>query len=364
MTRNSTPAVLFLTLVLSACGGGGGGGGSSEDDGGSVVGTSGGPMGPTQLQLEELGEKIFKDVNLSDDGTGTGTQSCESCHDPASGFADPDSMVPVSAGAIATRLGTRNSPTISYAAFIPAFSRLGGTPRGGQFLDGRQPRLEEQAQQPFLNPNEMNMADEAAVITAIMAATYVDEFKTVFGDDIFSDIDDAYVKMSQAIAAFERSAAASPFTSDFDREPTPSYMFTPSEARGRAIFTNLNCDRCHTGSIFSNFEYENIGVPSNPDVVASAGSGFIDEGLKNFTGLSVDAGKFRTPTLRNVASTGPYMHNGVFASLEQVIIFYNDLARPTPEVATNVTTQDVGNLGMDFTDRTDLENFLRTLTDL
>ena len=140
---------------------------------------------------------------------------------PASGFANPDSMVPVSAGAtIATRLGTRNSPTISYAAFIPAFSKIGvgptSTSRGGQFLDGREPRLEEQAQRPFLNAIEMNMADEAAVITAIMFAPYASEFEAVFGDDVFSDIDDAYVKMSQAIAAFERSDTVSPFSSKFD----------------------------------------------------------------------------------------------------------------------------------------------------
>ena len=316
-------------------------------------------------------------MNLSDDGTGAGTQSCESCHDPASGFADPDDTMPVSDSAFAAgpRRGTRNSPTISYAAFIPPFSKLGAISMGGQFLDGREPRLEEQAQQPFLNPIEMNMADRTAVINAIMAATYADEFRAVFGANVFNDIDDAYVKMSRAIAVFERSDTVSPFTSNFDREAAGSYVFTGPEAAGEQIFINMNCGRCHTNlgvsPVFSNFEYENIGVPFNPFVRVNSmdssatlvGNSFIDEGLGAITPDPFDDGKFRTPTLRNVELTAPYMQNGVFNTLAEVIDFYNSRNSANAEEIDNVTNVDVGALGMSAQQMLELEAFLNTLTD-
>ena len=350
---------------------GGGGGSSSQSNGGDVVSTGGGTLtGPPQ-QLIDLGEKIFKDKNLSSNGT----QSCESCHDPASGFADPDNTRPVSEGAILLRLGTRNSPTISYAREIDPFSSI-PSPNGGLFLDGREPRLEEQAQRPFLNKIEMNMIDEAAVVTALMAASYAEDFKAEFGDNVFNNVNNAYLKMSEAIAAFERSDAVSPFTSKFDNVKKNLDVFTINEANGEAVFRREKCNRCHidggVNPLFTNFGYENIGVPENPFVLMSSMDstatpvvpGFQDFGLGAITAIGADDGKFRTPTLRNVAITGPYMHNGVFSSLAQVIDFYNNPTRPTPEVTANVTTEDVGALGMSDPEMTDLIAFLNTLTDL
>ena len=179
------------------------------------------------------------------------------------------------------------------------------------------------------------MADETAVITAIMAASYADDFKTEFGDNVFNNVNDAYVRMSEAIAAFERSDAVSPFSSRFDQKTPGNDIFTDEEKRGEIVFDDMNCGRCHTNlgasPVFSNFEYENIGVPVNPFVRANSmdstatpvGNGFIDEGLGAITLDPLDDGKFRTPTLRNVTLTAPYMHNGVFNTLAEVIAFYN-----------------------------------------
>ncbi|MEM7564289.1 MAG: cytochrome c peroxidase [Pseudomonadota bacterium] len=378
MLSGQRVTLLVLTLLVAACGGGGGGSSDSDNSNAGGGGSSGGggpPPGPSQAQLEALGEKIFQDTNLSNPPG----QSCETCHDPAAGFADPDSGVPVSEGVIANRFGTRNSPTVSYAAFIPLFTQVnnGGNiiSRGGHFLDGRQPRLEEQAQQPFLSAIEMNMTDRDAVITAIQASTYAADFTAAFGADIFNDVNDAYVRMSEAIAAFERSDALSPFTSKFDQRAAGSYTFTAAESAGEIVFDNVNCDRCHSvggpDPIFTNFQYENIGVPANSFVLANSmdasatlvGNLFVDNGLGGVTLDADDNGKFRTPTLRNAELTAPYMHNGVFNTLAEVIDFYNNPVRPTPEVAANVTTQDVGNLGMTAQQMLDLEAFLLTLTD-
>ncbi len=236
------PIIIGISWLLISCGGSGGNGSSDNaipDNGGS--GTGGGVPGPTTQALEALGEKLFKDENLSSPMG----QSCASCHDENTGFADPDQGIPVSEGVVAGRFGTRNSPTVSYAAFIPVFSSLdnGGviTHRGGQFLDGREPRLEQQAQQPFLNIIEMNMADRSAVIDALETAVYVDDFKAAFGDAILDDVDAAYIRISRAIASFERSDAVSPFTSKFDQEANGMYTFTPAEANAE-VTANLDND--------------------------------------------------------------------------------------------------------------------------
>lgn len=142
---------------LNACGGGGAGDTADNSGGGSGPGSS---VGPTNQQLVELGEKLFNDSNFSDPPG----QSCASCHDAAVAFTDPEQTDPVSEGAVPGRFDTRNSPTAMYAASIPTRSSVnnGGiiTHFGGQFLDGRAQTLIIQAQQPFLNQVEMNMADK------------------------------------------------------------------------------------------------------------------------------------------------------------------------------------------------------------
>ncbi|MCP4332250.1 MAG: c-type cytochrome [Gammaproteobacteria bacterium] len=375
-----SPFLIAATLTLASCGGGSGGG--SDDD------NSGSPS------MSSVGKKIYFDEDLSSNGN----QSCGSCHDPAAGFSDPNvtAAAPVSEGSVPGRFGNRNAPTAAYAASIPSFVKVTTTTadgtasnyQGGQFLDGRRDTLADQAKDPFLNPVEMNNVDKTAVVTLVQNATYADEFKDVFGANVFADIDLAYDDIADAIAAFETSNEVNPFTSKFDAVMAGNASFTDPEQRGFDLFTGVaardaKCANCHTvnspdasGSLFTDFNYFNIGTPANPANPIYTGSpGFIDQGLADNAGVpalekAAEQGKFRTPTLRNIESTAPYMHNGVFATLDDVIQHYDiDVANgfSTPEVNANIANElDPGGLtglGLQPQDYTDLEAFMLTLTD-
>jgi cytochrome c peroxidase len=350
--------LLGLALFLAGCGGGSG----SSDSGDGGTGSRG-----ESLTLAELGERIFFDTNLSNPVG----QSCGTCHDPDEAFSDNEntsSTSPVSDGADGVSFGSRNAPTAGYAAFIPAFSAA--PPTGGQFLDGRADTLEDQARAPFLNPVEMGMEDEAAVVAKLAAADYADDFRLIFSIDDFSNVTVAYTQMVTAIAAFERTAEFSPFNSKFDAVMAASESFTLAEARGQALFNGkAQCRPCHNSGggaqVFSDFRYTNIGVPANPVV---AGMGVVDLGLGAPEALNnaIHEGKFRTPTLRNVEKTAPYMHNGVFDTLDEVMNFYNrrDLDGVTPEVVANVDNRgNLGELNLGAGEIQDVIAFLKTLSD-
>ncbi|MFT5504568.1 MAG: cytochrome c peroxidase [Gammaproteobacteria bacterium] len=330
--------------------------------------------------LATLGEKLYFDENLSNPAG----QSCASCHLPEAGFADPDQHFPVSEGVISSQFGARNAPTASYAAHIPDFSfdqtNNGGEFTGGQFWDGRASTLEDQAKGPFLNPLEMNMADAKAVVDAVRVSEYAEEFEQVFGASTLLDSESAFEFIAQAIAEFERTDLFSPFTSKFDAVQADDDVFTQSEANGQGLFNQkADCRRCHNtngngAEFFTDFEYKNVGVPANPNnpfltLDASFnpdGTEFIDFGLGAVLNESNHNGKFRTPTLRNIATTAPYMHNGVFNTLEEVIQFYNrrDVDQIEAEVDDNVDNGgNIGNLELTQTEIADLADFLRTLTD-
>ncbi|MCB1329341.1 MAG: methylamine utilization protein MauG [Maritimibacter sp.] len=285
--------------------------------------------------LEALGERLFFDVNLS----ANRTQACATCHDPDTAFADPRGMA--SPGDDGVSLGDRNAPTAMYAALTPAFHQAEeGAWFGGQFLDGRAATLEDQAAGPPLNPIEMGMNDEAAVVARLSEdPVYVAAFPALFGDGVLDDPDAGYKAMTQAIAAFERTGTFSPFSSKYDRFLRGEAELTDLEELGRVLFFSqqfTNCNLCHQlgeslmdpGETFTDYSYHNIGVPEN--VVLREANGFgvgkVDDGLALNTVVAGDPGtrgKFKTPTLRNVAVTGPYMHNGVFEDLRTVILFYN-----------------------------------------
>jgi len=357
--------IVFLVLLLSACGS------SSNSDGSDeTVDTA---------ALAALGEKIYFDTNLSNPVG----QSCASCHLPTAGFADPDNNQPTSEGAISGRFGSRNAPTASYAAHIPEFGFRpggGGNFFGGQFLDGRVNTLEQQALNPFLGELEMNMSNEATVVNEIAESEYADEFETVFGEGALNDVDTAYEQVAEAIAAFERTGIFSPFNSRFDNVMVGTDLFTPAEQRGFALFNGqANCDRCHESDdndaeLFTDFEFKNIGVPANPDnpfltldiSFNPEGTSFVDLGLGAILNDDNENGKFRTPTLRNIALTPPYMHNGVFETLTEVVEFYNrrDLDGVIPEVNQNIDNRNnIGNLGLTDDDIEDIVAFLETLSD-
>lgn len=370
-------SITIITLAIFSCGGGDG---SSQSSGAS--------NSPTVISV---GRKIFFDTNLSSNGN----QSCASCHDPEHGFADPDASVtaPVSEGSIANAFGNRNAPTAAYASFIPDFG-LSTTPtmetaskyHGGQFLDGRRADLVAQAKDPFLNPVEMNNVDAVEVVNKVQNADYADEFLQVYGDNAFDDTTAAYDRIASAIAAFESSTEMNPFSSKFDAVMASEASFTASEQRGFDLFTGTQakCANCHIVSpagggsaLFSDFKYFNIGTPANPDnPVYLVDSGFVDDGLAanpeiDVADTTTERGKFRTPTLRNIELTAPYMHNGVYATLEEVIRHYDiQVANefpPLPEVTDNIALElNAGTfvgLGLQPQDYTNLENFMRTLTD-
>ncbi|MEM9104781.1 MAG: cytochrome c peroxidase [Pseudomonadota bacterium] len=307
--------------------------------------------------LEALGKALFSDTNLSHNRT----VSCATCHDPAFGFADPrengfDPPVgrAVSRGDDGKSIGDRNAPALGYAQFSPAFHlREDGEYVGGQFWDGRAATLEEQAGKPLLDPGEMGMENEGAVVRRLMEnADYVAAFQAHFGDDVFDDPNLAVEALTEAIGAFERSAELAPFDSRYDRYLRGEVALTELEEAGRKLFFAeglVNCNQCHqlhehsdaTAETFTGYAFHNVGTPVNTAVrKANESEDAADLGLLAHTDVNdpAQAGKFKVPTLRNVAVTGPYMHNGMFQDLRTVVVFYNQYTSKDPSVKINPET--------------------------
>jgi cytochrome c peroxidase len=296
--------------------------------------------------LEDLGKRLFFDTNLS----ANRTQSCASCHDPARAFSDPRGAA--SPGDDGVSLGDRNAPTAMYARFVPPLAQAeDGAWTGGLFHDGRAASLEEQAGGPPLNPLEMGMPDRAAVLARLRESPdYRRDFPALFGADVLDDPDRAYDAMTRAIAAFERTDAFAPFTSRYDRWLRGEIELTQQEDLGRVLFFSqqfTNCSLCHMGTgpmdareTFTDHSHHNIGTPENVALRAANGvaPGTLDRGLGGVVDDARTIGAFRTPTLRNVAVTGPYMHNGVFGDLRTVVAFYNRYNSRAPAAQVNPET--------------------------
>jgi len=337
----------------------------------------------SSTKKEQLGKLLFFEKSLS---TPPG-QDCSFCHDPATGFADPDSNLPVSRGARPGIYGSRNDMTIAYAAYIPPlqYDEEEGIWFGGLFWDGRANDLLEQAAGPPLNPLEMANPDTITIAESLRKLDYADLFSDVFGPGALSEAVQAFTFMLEAIAAYEQSSEVSPFDSKYDLWLKEEAELTESEMRGLQLFVSEekgNCDACHpsfptvegVGPLFTDYTYDNLGVPSNPENpfyllpedLNPDGFDFVDLGLGETVMDPGENGKFRVPTLRNIAITAPYMHNGVFKTLFEVIAFYNtrDIAPwPAPEVAENVNKDELGNLQLTNQEIEDLVAFLTTLTD-
>jgi len=329
----------------------------------------------------QLGEALFHDTSLSL----TRNQSCASCHNPAQAFTDTrDNGVggAVSLGDDDVSLGLRNAPMLTYAALIPTFGQNNnGDFVGGQFWDGRANDLTEQAKGPFLNPVEMQMPDVASVIARVNEnSTYIEAFETLYGAGILADEEAAFEALADAIATFQSNPNFATFDAKLDRREA----LTAQEQLGQTLFRQNRCVTCHSdrgnNALFTNFEYENIGVPKNASLFGLNGTDedFVDHGLlenPNVNDNNQD-GRFRTPSLRNVAVTAPYMHNGVFKELKTVVHFYNTrdvagainpetgLEWEASEVRRNrVGGNRVGNLGLTDAEEDAIVAFLKTLTD-
>ncbi|MFT6288269.1 MAG: cytochrome c peroxidase [Alcanivorax sp.] len=390
--------MLISVALFSGCGGGG--------EGSSTPLLT--PAPPQAFTTEfELGENLFFDKNLSFNRT----QACATCHDPERAFTDnrldDDGLPPAfSLGDDGFSRASRNAPTAAYASNTPVF-QFGRHPRfnsqqpdyegyiGGQFLDGRAADLAAQAAGPPLGALEMGMPDKASVIDRLRENTdYVVSFQALFGNNIFDDIEAAYAAMAQSIATFEQADLFSSFDSKYDKSLTNDYLYVPGskEALGKALFFSQqfsNCATCHqlkpngrSGEMFTSYEYHNIGTPVNKAarIAGAISLENLDQGL--FANPDVDdpteLGKYKVPTLRNVAVTGPYMNNGVFRKLDTVIRFYDKFLAgsdnlinpetgstwrepPFPDTVSLVELEDGRRL--DEEDIKALVCFLRTLTD-
>jgi len=329
-----------------------------------------------------LGKALFFDTSLSNPVG----MACATCHAPTKAFTDPRPGA-TSQGAVAGLFGFRKAPSIQYMAFSPTFDAngaTGGGAIGGQFWDGRAATLEAQVKGPLLNPIEMGNASIQAVIDKVQAGAEAASMKLIYGANVFSNPATAFSDIQDAIATFERTPAISPFTSKFDAYLKGKVKLTAAEADGLSVFNGKGqCFNCHiskpladgTPPLFTNFNYANIGLPKNPtnpyytipSLYNPLGASFVDFGLGVTTNRSTDQGLFMVPSLRNVAVRAPYFHNGGFPSLGSVILFYNSNSLGQvfgpPEVNANVNTTQVGNLGLNDQQTSDLIAFLQTLTD-
>jgi cytochrome c peroxidase len=276
------------------------------------------------------------------------TQSCSTCHNPATAFTDQRPYEKntshlkgiVSLGDDQKSFGDRSAPTTSYANHIPPFHlNSEGQYVGGQFWDGRESTLTDQAKGPPLNSIEMGIPSKEFMQTRLLEnKEYKEAFADLYGKQILTNAEKLYDAMAESIAAFEKTDFFSPFDSKYDRYLKGEYDLTAQEDLGMTLFFSqqfTNCNQCHQlrtsptarDETFSNYEYHNIGIPKNELVRKhnKTEQSYIDEGLLANPAVTDEKqrGKFKTPTLRNVAVTGPYMHNGVFKDLRTVVAFYN-----------------------------------------
>lgn len=289
---------------------------------------------PPTADTIALGRMLFYDKRVSVDNS----LSCASCHDPSAYFTDGKNVSTGVRGA----LGTRNAPTILNAAYLPF-----------QFWDGRAITLEEQAAFPIANPVEMSMPHAADVKKLGDDAEYRALFKKSFGTP-----DVTIARVEAAIASFERTALTG--NSAFDRYQYGGdrNALTAAQIRGYAVYLNPNggnCASCHTigpqGALFTDGKFHNTG-----EGVTDEGD-FSDVGRFHETKVSTDKGAFKTPTLRNVAKTAPYMHNGSLKTLQEVIAFYAGQGN-----SNQYLDPEMKKIHLSGQDRTDLLEFMNALT--
>jgi cytochrome c peroxidase len=315
-------------LVLTACGGN-----SSE-------GTAAPPAVTATLSAQAtLGDKIFHDVTLS----ANGRMSCASCHDPDRAFANSTATSPVPlGGASGSVSGFRNAPSLRYLDVNPAFFFDGeGTPTGGFDRDGRANSLAEQARRPFLAPHEMANQTAAEVADKLSRAGYAADFRATFGEGIFATPELAFESALFALQKYQQEDVGefAPYSSKYDAFLAGRAQLGEQELRGLALYNNPqkgNCAGCHPSGrgpsgerpLFTDFTYDNLGVPRNPTIPANADAAYFDLGLCGPDRTDLVAGHpdlcgaFKVPTLRNIALTAPYFHNGRYQTLDEVLRFY------------------------------------------
>jgi cytochrome c peroxidase len=292
------------------------------------------PATPETVETIALGRKLFYEKRLSLDNT----LACASCHNPLLDFSDGRKH---STG-VGGKVGIRNAPTLVNAAYVPE-----------QFWDGRAHSLEEQAGGPMANPIEMNQAHEVTVSKLQADPRYKAQFEKAFGPGPVT-----IGKVTTALASFERTLISG--NSLFDRYEFggDKNALSPAAIRGLRIFRDPkrgNCATCHTidtkYALFTDGKFHNIGVGVNDE------GELTDLGRYTETKLASDKGAFKTPTLRNVAKTAPYMHDGTLKTLKNVVDFYAGGGNSNPYLDKEIKT-----IHLSGQDRADLVEFLKSLT--
>jgi len=414
-----TAASFALAMGVSSCGG--------EGEPRGTLAMAATKAAPVLTEMEELGKSIFLDENLSINGN----QSCASCHGLEVGWTGPETDInaggAVYEGSIKDRFGNRKPPSSAYATPSPilhfVIEKKEALFIGGNFWDGRATGEKlgnpaaDQAQGPFLNPLEQALATPADVVELVCAADYGELFEEVWGAGACDNVDAAYNDIALSIAAYEASPEVNAFTSKYDHTFRGQAKLTKQERRGFALFRGKGmCQRCHVSNgqqaLFTDFTYDNLGVPRNPDnpfytepAFNPDGFDWVDEGLGGFLATRIsdyapyadaNLGKQKVPTLRNVGKGSceaeaenpdcivkAYAHNGYFKSLKGIVHFYNTrdikpecpnsftteadaLAQgcwPAPEVADNVNVDELGDLGLTPEEEDAIVAFLMTLSD-
>ncbi len=292
---------------------------------------------------EDLGRQLFFDTNLSNP---PGT-SCASCHDPARAFSgNHGSTNGVAAGSRPGHFARRNTPSVLYLKYVPAFhfaladdDDLAESPFAGLSWSGRADSVAEFSRLPLFDPNEMN-SSEVEIRTKLRGAPYASAFADEFPAALETPAG-AVRALGEALEAYLTSDAMAPFTSKFDDVLRGTAKLSPLEQRGLAAFKSSKkgaCASCHrfvetskrtSRSMFTNYGYDAVAVPRNRDIPANADARYYDLGLCERKQMDKPSSapqwcaQFRTPSLRNVAVRERFMHNGAFSKLRDVVAFYN-----------------------------------------
>ncbi len=375
--------------------------------------------------IEKLGKNLFFDKISSPDW-----MSCADCHSPDVGWTGPipgiNKSGAVYRGAVPTRFGNRKPPSAAYATLSPVFyfDTDEGLFIGGNFWDGRATGEQlgnpaaDQALGPFLNPVEHNNPSREAVCAQVAASKYATLFEVVWGElpDCITGLAQTYDRIGLSIAEYEKSGEVNQFSSEYDAYLAGQVTLSVEEAAGLALFEGkAKCSLCHptgTKSALTDFTYDNLGIPRNPDnpfydmdeeflpggdAINPYGRDWVDPGLGGFlesrsewsNKAAENWGKHKVPTLRNTAAgfgkgfPKAYSHNGYFKSLKGIVHFYNtrDIKPacadtlttesdaialncwPEAEVLTNVNVDELGNLGLTDAEEDAIVAFLETLSD-
>lgn len=284
---------------------------------------------PTTVQGVELGRRLFYDPILSADST----QACASCHQLGRALSDTSRF---SIGIDGLR-GDRNAPNIFNLAWGRVF-----------FWDGRASGLEDQARGPVENPIEMHESWDRVVLKLARHRDYPTYFGRAFGDEEVTD-----ERATRAIAQFERTILS--HDAKYDRVLRGEELFSASELRGYQLFftERADCFHCHGNVLATDFDFHNVGLEAVP----------IDRGRAKETGLPEDEGMFKTPSLRNIVYTAPYMHDGRFRSLDEVIDHYNSNVVESPNRSPFAHLAATGGLRLTAGEKADLKAFILTMTD-